>query len=83
VYDKNGNAGWEVNSILDRRKSTIKSKGVDYLCEWLPLGMYPNDWVHQDDMGVGLAEMIDDFDKSFDSTKKVLPEVMCEKMLSY
>jgi hypothetical protein len=45
--------------------------------------MYPNDWVHQDDMGVGLAEMIDDFDKSFDSTKKVLPEVMCEKMLSY
>ena len=83
VYDKNGDAGWEVNSILDRRKSTIKSKGVDYLCEWLPLGMYPNDWVHQDDMGVGLAEMIDDFDKSFDSTKKVLPEVMCEKMLSY
>ena len=83
VYDKNGNAGWEVNSILDRRKSTIKSKGVDYLCEWLPLGMYPNGWVHQDDMGVGLAEMIDDFDKSFDSTKKVLPEVMCEKMLSY
>ena len=83
VYDKNGNAGWEVNSILDRRKSMIKSKGVDYLCEWLPLGMYPNGWVHQDDMGVGLAEMIDDFDKSFDSTKKVLPEVMCEKMLSY
>ena len=83
VYDKNGDAGWEVNSILDRRKSTIKSKGVDYLCEWLPLGMYPNDWVHQDDMGVGLAEMIHDFDKSFDSTKKVLPEVMCEKRLSY
>jgi hypothetical protein len=34
-------------------------------------------------MGIGLAGMIDDFNKSFDSTKKVLPVVMCKKMLSY
>ena len=50
----------------------VKSKGVDYLCKWLPLGEYANDWVHEDNMGIGLAGMIDDFNKSFESTKKVL-----------
>ena len=78
VYDEHGNAGWQVHLIVDRRKS--KSKGYDYLCKWLPLGEYDDDWTHEDNMGKGLAGMIDDFNKSFDSTK-VLPEVMCEKCL--
>ena len=43
-------------------------------------GNNDDDWTHEDNMGKGLAGMIDDFNKSFGSAK-VLPEVMCEKCL--